>query len=111
MYGTLLSGEGNHHFLQDSIYLGNVKTKPGYELFDLGAFPAMIKGGATSVRGEIYEVDRITLMDLDFLEGHPSFYYRTSIQLDNGEIVQTYLQSPEQVEGLQRISSGDWRNR
>ena len=45
------------------------------------------------------------------LEGHPRFYRRTRIALDDGSLVQTYLLTPEQVEGRPVIASGNWRSR
>ena len=37
------------------------------------------------------------------------FYRRTSIVLADGSTAETYLLSPEQVEGRYVIDSGDWR--
>ena len=61
--------------------------------------------------GEVYEVDQATLAALDRLEGHPRFYRRTRIALEDGAAVETYLLAPEQVEGRPVIDSGNWRSR
>jgi gamma-glutamylcyclotransferase (GGCT)/AIG2-like uncharacterized protein YtfP len=108
VYGTLRAGEPNHYLLDDHALLGRVRTEPAFELVSLGAFPAMIEGGATSVVGEVYEVDPFTLAALDRLEGHPRFYQRRTIRLEDGNEVFTYLLSPEQARGQTRIPSGDW---
>jgi len=70
VYGTLLSGEPNHRLLADAELVGAARTEPDFDLVSLGAFPAMIAGGATAIAGEVYEVDRPTLDALDRLEGH-----------------------------------------
>ena len=75
----------------------------------LGAFPAMIPGGGKSVAGELYEVDGPTLSALDHLEGHPHFYRRERIRLENGEEVLAYLLTREQAGGRVIIKSGNWK--
>jgi gamma-glutamylcyclotransferase (GGCT)/AIG2-like uncharacterized protein YtfP len=70
-----------------------------------------VSGGAHAVAGEVYEVDEATLAALDRLEGHPRFYRRTRIALDDTSLVQTYLLPPEQVEGHPVVASGNWRSR
>jgi gamma-glutamylaminecyclotransferase len=112
VYGSLLHGEPNHRLLTvpgARLIMANAWTEPGYELHDLGAFPGMVRGGAGAIIGEVYEVDEATLAALDRLEGHPSFYTRTRIALEDGTIVDAYLLSPEQVSGRRVILSGDWR--
>jgi len=112
VYGTLLSGEYNHRLLASARCLGEATTPEGFALFDLGAYPGMVRAREGSVVGEVYEVDARTLAALDALEGHPSFYRRTEITLAppmDAEPVWTYLLRPEQVAGRKRIESGSWR--
>lgn len=109
VYGTLLSGEPNHRLLAHASLVGEARTQPVFDLVTLGPFPAMIPGGATAVCGEVYEVDRPTLEALDRLEGHPRFYRRRAVRLDDGGEVLAYLLTPDQVRGRPRIESGDWR--
>lgn len=111
VYGTLLTGERNHRLLQNAKLVAMGRTKPAFELRDLGLFPALVRGGDHAVVGEVYEVDMATLAALDLLEGHPRFYRRTRIVLDDGAVVQTYLLTPQQVEGRPVIVSGNWRSR
>ena len=109
VYGTLLSGEPNHPVLAAAVLVGEARTGHEFELVSLGAFPAMVPGGGTSVTGEVYEVDSTTLGALDRLEGHPRFYRRSTVRLDDGGEVLAYLLTPDQVRGRPRIDSGDWR--
>jgi gamma-glutamylaminecyclotransferase len=108
-YGTLLKGEVNHHLLAEARFVAEARTEPCFDLFDLGAFPAMSAGGETAVLGEVYAVDDATLTRLDHLEGHPKLYQRTRIRLDGGQEVQTYLMARARMHGRAPIASGDWR--
>ncbi len=56
-------------------------TEASFELYSLGACPAMVEGDKTSIPGEVYEIDAATLGRLDRLEGHPSFYERCVMRL------------------------------
>ena len=109
VYGTLLSGEPNHRLLADAELVGEARTEAAFDLVSLGAFPAMVPGGGTAIAGEVYEVDPQTLDALDRLEGHPRFYRRHAVRLDDGGEVLAYLLTPDQVRGRPRITSGDWR--
>jgi gamma-glutamylaminecyclotransferase len=112
VYGTLLAGEPNHGVLAGATRLADeARTEPAFELRDLGPFPGLVRGGSHAVVGEVYEVDDVTLAALDRLEGHPRFYKRSRISLDDGALVETYLLSPQQVEGRPVIDSGNWRAR
>jgi gamma-glutamylaminecyclotransferase len=93
VYGTLLAGEGNHALLQTARFIGAARTPPGFGLYDLGAFPGLVRGGQAAVVGEVYEVDAPTLAALDDLEDHPTFYQRTIIVLEDGSVAATYLLS------------------
>jgi gamma-glutamylcyclotransferase len=109
VYGSLLEGQSNHRWLSRARKVGQACTQAAFDFFSLGAFPGLVAGGHTAVEGEVYEVDAITLAALDRLEGHPSFYRRTRIELDDGSVVETYLLTPRQVEGCLPIHSGSWR--
>jgi len=111
VYGTLLRGEPNHRLLARAGLVGEARTRPEFDLVDLGHFPAIIEGGSTAVAGEVYEVDRLALAALDRLEGHPSFYRRERIRLDGGQVVEAYLLPAEQAWSEKLIDTGDWRDR
>jgi gamma-glutamylaminecyclotransferase len=111
VYGTLRAGEINHSLLGSSPLVRRARSEPRFELVSLGPCPALVRGGATAVAGEVYEVDRRTLAALDALEGHPEHYRRELIRLEGGEEVTAYLLSPDQVAGMARIASGDWTAR
>jgi gamma-glutamylcyclotransferase (GGCT)/AIG2-like uncharacterized protein YtfP len=109
VYGTLLSGEGNHRRLGASRLLGVHRTEPRYTLVSLGAFPALLEGGETSVLGEVYEVDGATLAGVDEFEGHPHFYRRSNVVLLGGESAHGYVLVRVRNGTYPLITSGDWR--
>ena len=108
VYGTLLAGEPNHRLLTGARLVAEARTKPAFELRDLGAFPGLVRGGEHAVAGEVYEVDEATLAALDRLEGHPRFYERRTVRLEDGDEVAAYVLPIEQAHGRPRIPSGDW---
>jgi gamma-glutamylaminecyclotransferase len=111
VYGTLLAGERNHHYLARARLVLEARTEPAFTLYDLGSYPGLVHGGSDAVLGEVYEVDRLTLAALDGLEEHPDFYRRTRIVLPGGTAAETYLLTSSQVAGHPIISSGSWRAR
>lgn len=111
VYGTLLAGERNHHLLEGARLVAEARTQPAFTLYDFGGFPGMVAGGNHAVPGEVYEVDEPALAAMDRLEGHPRFYQRTSIRLEDGTAVQAYVLRPDQVSHLPIIPSGSWRER
>lgn len=111
VYGTLLRGEGAHHMLSTAHFVGEALTQPAYELFDLGAYPALVRGGATEVHGELYEAPAALLAELDAFEGHPTLFHRAHVRLVGHAHVHAYFLQPMQVAGSARIASGRWRAR
>ncbi len=110
VYGSLMSGHANHRLLVSATFLRVAHTEPAFTLLNLGAFPAMIAGGATSVRGEIYDVDDATLAALDRLEGHPGFYRRELVPLRDGARVFAYVLASGAERRHDIVESGDWRD-
>lgn len=108
MYGTLRRGGSNHALLARARFRGVARTPAAYTLFSLGAHPGMGGGGSTAVLGELFEVDDDTLRRLDALEGHPTWYRRVRITLEDGGPAETYLLPPRFTAGLPVIPSGDW---
>lgn len=108
VYGTLRVGQGNHHLLAHAPMIGLDRTPARYTLVDLGAFPAVVVGGATAVVGEVFEVDAATLARLDRLEGHPRFYQRTTVRLASGRRAEMYVMALGEDRPQRPIASGDW---
>lgn len=115
VYGTLMRGQRNHSLLFGSRYVCEGLTGPGFELVDLGDFPALIpapEGEQTSaIAGEVYAVDHSILEILDEIEDHPRFYRRTPIELEDGSLCDAYLLTAHQAAFYPRIATGDWRTK
>lgn len=80
VYGTLKRGFHNHVCLGDNAtYLGEAVLQ-GYQMFHLGGFPAIAKGEG-EVIGEVYEIDDASFKRCDRLEGYPSFYNRSQVEV------------------------------
>ncbi|QIA62355.1 gamma-glutamylcyclotransferase [Vibrio astriarenae] len=108
VYGTLRKGESNHHFIEQSEYLGMCETLPEYALYDLGAYPAVVPG-RSSIQGEVYWVDDEVLAKLDLLEDVPVEYRRETMMTPFG-LAWIYLyQQPAELDV--EIASGDWFQR
>ena len=93
VYGTLKYGLHNHYLLGDSKFIANAKTKERYSLYANG-IPYVVKTESTSyISGEVYEIDNITLNQLDRLEGHPNWYVREEILvvLDNNNDLKVWI--------------------
>jgi gamma-glutamylaminecyclotransferase len=111
VYGTLMRGEGNHDLLVRARFLGQGRTPSRFALHDLGAFPGLVAGGEHAVEGEVYIVGPDTLARLDHLEGHPNWYRRAPIALEDGTPDETNQQPRAGVHGRPVIASGSWRAR
>ena len=76
VYGTLKRAHGNHRLLADSKYIATGLTKSKFVMYEDG-IPYVSKSFAlTNISGELYEVSKATLDNLDMLEGHPIWYKR-----------------------------------
>ena len=107
VYGTLRKGFSNHRLLSDAVFIGYDHTLPEWDMVSLGGFPALYKGGVTSVTIEVYEVTEAEFKDTDRLEGYPSFYNRELIHTAYGQAWIYYIQGDPR-EGSPKIKSGDW---
>jgi gamma-glutamylaminecyclotransferase len=81
VYGTLKKGFSNHRLLASSELLGRARTVKKYAMYSTG-LPIVVKEEAAStIFGELYRVDEVTLVYLDSLEGHPDWYRREEVEV------------------------------
>lgn len=117
-YGTLMNKSGrrgmqSHKGLN---FVGDI-TIPG-ELYDVGAFPALIKG-EDEVKAELFEavgeeIDRSALQTYDMIEGYygdaeGDLYTRDTINIPGVGPAWIYYWNRD-IRGLKHIESGDWYN-
>jgi len=95
VYGSLKAGFHNHQWLaeHDATDLGYAVTDARYLMVRGNAFPYLINPAhfttpvalpESPVGGELYRVDDAGLAALDRLEGHPRFYRRELISVNDG---------------------------
>jgi len=89
VYGTLKRGFFNNQVLGDSPFVRDAVIW-GFTLIDLGPFPGLV-AAASSVVGEVFEVDKKTLSMVDQLDGNGRLYTRIKVDIGNGEWAYTYL--------------------
>jgi len=125
VYGTLMEDEPNNYLLgRDARWIGDGETKPIYTLYDMKYFPAMVFGGNTSIKGEVYEVSEKALNNLDHLEGYDSkrpersLYNRQLIvvKLKKRDVIalayyidKEHMRQMREIEYIPTIPGGDWR--
>lgn len=112
VYGTLLRGLSNHHWLAGARFVAEDVTAEGLALVDLGDYPAVLEAPGTPVAGEVFEVDDVGLARLDALEARPVLYDRRPVELRSGTeaLIYTLCGEPED-HGMRGtlIPDGDYR--
>lgn len=109
VYGTLKSGQVNHHHLAGCRFCGEAQL-PDLALHNLGPFPMAIASNnpAATLQGEVYEVSSAKLHELDRFEGAPRLYERQQHRLSDGRVVWVFVGRAHQVRHVPLISSGRW---
>ena len=103
VYGTLMNGEDNHHFLENSTCLGKAAIE-GYDMYNVGGYyPAIIPGNSRII-GELYEVPENDMASIDMLEGEGSLYIR-KCEITTGNEMAYIYEYARDTEGLEKIDS------
>lgn len=83
VYGTLKRGWGNNAIIHDQTFMSEAITlEHKFSMFSLGGFPGVVAGDK-QIKGELWEVDDTAFARCDRLEGHPNFYKRELIHVNN----------------------------
>jgi gamma-glutamylaminecyclotransferase len=114
VYGTLMRGESRHRHLSGETFVANVRSAPGYRLYDAVDYPALVEDpDGPSIVGELWLVSDAALRQLDDVEGvDEGLYARRRIPLlppQDDVIAEAYVYL-EPVVGLPEISPS-WRDR
>ena len=111
VYGTLMSGERNHHFCRNAISITPFAVTS--TLYDTGyGFPAFVPDGDGVVQAELIEIPIVDWADVDRLEGYPRLYDRQLLQatlVDGGEATGWVYIMNSLPEGAKVIESGNWK--
>ncbi|MBB5322961.1 gamma-glutamylcyclotransferase (GGCT)/AIG2-like uncharacterized protein YtfP [Anoxybacillus tepidamans] len=114
VYGTLLVGEANHHIAAPYLQ----KVQPGKvkgQLYDVGAYPALVISEEGEVVGEWLTVteEGIKQMDMleDYEEGRDNNEYERVWIKDCEQDIEgyVYVYTREKAAHLPLIESGSWR--
>lgn len=93
VYGTLKKNKSNHGLMRGS-FLGKGFVGKGYSLY-VDGLPYLVKDSSgVGCEVELYLVDDFTLENLDYLEGHPSFYKREKVwvtEFESGHKTEAYI--------------------
>lgn len=132
VYGSLRKGLQNHYRITEmgANYMGEFETTNMYYMIGLksGAYPYVTKekvsddANISHIRGEIYEIKRTCLQDLDILEGSPINYIRRLddfYEIDTNKKKKAFiymLENKELIDGIRasfgkrfvNINDGNW---
>ena len=113
VYGTLMTGERNHRFCENSVSITPCIVKG--TLYDTGyGFPAFVPEGATEVKAELIEIPISAWADVDRLEGYPRMYDRRlyPATLADGTKTKAWIYVMNRLPPqYTMIEYGDWKNR
>lgn len=87
VYGTLKRGNEKRGLdkFGDATFVGEATTTQKiFSLYDLGPFPAAVMPGKSRILGEVWEVSKKVMKQLDHIEGHPEFYKRKQVATTQG---------------------------
>lgn len=107
VYGSLKRGFRHHGQLEGARPCGPATTERGYRLVLAGGYPALVRGGRASVRGELYLVTDDQLARLDAFEEVPHLYQRQLLRLGDGSEAYGYL-LPEGGDEGPVLDPGEW---
>jgi gamma-glutamylcyclotransferase (GGCT)/AIG2-like uncharacterized protein YtfP len=110
VYGTLMRGFRLHNLLAGRAeYVGEGEV-PGL-LFDLGSYPAAIRGSGGSVRGEVYRLpDPGFWVALDSAEGSQYHRGEVGVRMDSGgQVTACIYWHVGPLGGAVPIPGGDYR--
>jgi len=123
VYGTLKKHHSNFDVIRTGIFCGEGKLNKsyGFRMISMGAFPALIPCDvsiAKDIKGEIWKVDKNIFTNVDYLEGHPNFYFRVKYNIiDSDENKHTcwtyYIPEPTAltVVSAKSVDNGTWLGR
>ncbi len=112
VYGTLMRGGVRQSVLADQRFLGEACTQPHYALFDLGAYPGLVRRdeGGRTIFGELYEVAAGRIEQLDRIEGAPSLFRLEPVLIEGcaGDVF-TYIYQRD-THGCPLCAEDRWTN-
>lgn len=115
VYGTLRRGEYNNYLIKKQKCLGLVETEDKFKLINHWGLPVVdMTEGVSTIKGDLYEVDKETWKTLENLERYPDWYDRSRVKVLKDGVpheahiyhINSYEHDPDEV-----VDSGDWKDR
>lgn len=111
VYGTLMKGHCNDHYLREQKYIGIGKLK-NYEMFHVNVYPGIIEKKGEIVVGELYEVNEEILLKIDQVECEGDLFVRKEVEviLDCEVLIaETYIWNKEIDAKMQKVVEMPWQ--
>jgi len=93
VYGTLMRGRSNHHYLKECKFIGRGIIK-GFSLYAVSPwYPGVVYKKGGRVKGEVYEIDEEVLRKIDDLEDNGYLYRRKKISvfMEESQIIEAWV--------------------
>ena len=114
VYGTLKKGFGNNSLMEsaEAKFICETTTKKEYYLVSYGIpyvvketkeYPRSIRKMKGKIKGELYEIPEKNIGIIDDLEGHPNWYRRELVELENGEKAYLYFMDLDLEENKENL--------
>ncbi len=97
-----MRGFHSHYLLNDRDFVREAKTEARFELYSLGACPAMVEGSATAILTPRRSAGSIGS------KGTRAFYEQKQILLSGWDWAWAYLHKDDQVRGRSMVKGGRW---
>ncbi len=110
VYGTLRKGESNHYYLRRGLLVADGVWAKGYAMYDQGSYPFAVPTNGSQIKGEIWQIDKDCLAEIDKLEGVKEGLYMRIFDDD----LQAYIYIKPDTKGLRempKVEHGDWKMR
>lgn len=111
VYGTLMKGHCNDHYLRELKYLG-IGRLNNYEMYHVSTYPGIVKNKGGYIIGELYEIDEKTLKRLDILENEGDLFLRKKLDviLDTEEIkAHVYVWNKAVEDRTEKVTQIPWQ--
>lgn len=104
VYGTLMKGQRAEHLLGPNRVLKGDAVLEGYDVYDLGYYPAIAHGSGRAY-GEVWEIEERSLRTLDHYEGEGDLYLREKVPVKVGnDEVEAYVYVFKDVDGMRTFN-------
>lgn len=89
----------------EQIYIKDL-TLNGFEMYDLGAYPAICKGNG-KIKTELHSVTDEVYMMISYMETNAG-YQESFVDLGDGIIASLFTMRKENLVKMKKVNSGDW---